>query len=395
MLQSGCNRLVCIILFICCTRSCLVVYCYYSSKGEQASVSGRKTMYVENKIVSKAYRKAKTSWGIGCLLLIACLALLVVGIARFAEVRRNSRSLNEILESADSDKKNQMAYVDLIGMFVFAEQGDNREYYIGYDDNRYYIITMDSKGYDYCVKQYENASGRTFHITGYTDSIPIEARSLAVEGLNEESKKSVVTLASFNKVFGEVCLNVLEESKLYGAAGFLRSVKGEATGIFILLAIIGLTMFLIGRSHINTFTRALGPDNPHSDELIKEINGPDAEWIAEAKTYVTEHYMVSVTNEFSAARFEDIFWIYRTKHSTNGIHDYDYLNVITTDGRRQMIARGGAATKKRATNTEEIHERLLGLAAEKNPEAKIGFSSENQTAYNELRKTIKAKKAGI
>ena len=60
-----------------------------------------------------------------------------------------------------------------------------------------------------------------------------------------------------------------------------------------------------------------------------------------------------------------------------------------------MIARGGAATKKRATNTEEIHERLLGLAAEKNPEAKIGFSSENQTAYNELRKTIKAKKAGI
>ena len=352
-------------------------------------------MYIENKIVSKAYKKAKIGWGIGCLLLIACLVLLVMGIARFAEVRRNPRSMKEILESTDSDKKNQMAYVDLIGMFVFAEQGDDKEFYIGYDDNRYYIITMDSKGYDYCVKQYENASGRTFHITGYTDSIPIEAKSLAVEGLNEESKRSVVTLASFNKVFGEVCLNVLEESKLYGAAGFLRSVKGEATGIFILLAIVGLTMFLIGRSHIHTFTRALGPDNPHADELTKEISSPEVEWIAGMKTYVTEHYLASVTNEFSAARYEDIFWIYRTKHSTNGMHDYDYLNVITTDGRRQMIARGGAATKKRSTNTEEIHERLLSLVAEKNPEARIGFSSENQTAYNELRKAIKAKTAGL
>lgn len=385
---------LCIILFFYCMKHCLVVYCNYSISGDRSSVSGGKSMYIENKIISKAYRKAKIGWGIGLIFLAACIALLVMGIVQFEQAKKNSSSLGAILAGDNSSKENQMAFVELLGMFEFAEQGEDKEFYIGYDDYRYYILVMNSKGYDYCVKQFENKTGRFFRVTGFTASIPNGAKSYAVTRLNEETGEKTVTSATFNQVFGNVSLNVLEESKVNGITGLLRSMNGEVKGIIILLAIIGLTLFLMGRSQINTFTRALGPDNAQAGELIEEINSPDTEWIAEMKTYVTEHYLASVTNEFSAARYDDIFWIYRTKHSTNGIHDYDYLNVISNDGRRQMIARGGAATKKRSTNTEEIHERLLTLVAEKNPEARLGFSSENQAAYNELRKAIKAGKTG-
>ncbi|MBO4378431.1 MAG: hypothetical protein IK133_02210 [Clostridia bacterium] len=351
-------------------------------------------MYIENKIISKAYRKAKISCGIGWLFLAVCAVLLVMGIAQFAQAKKNTRSLGEILQSADSGREKQMAYVELLGMFYFAEQDDDKEFFIGYDDERYYLLTTNAKGYEYCAKQYENKTDRLFRVTGYTEAIPRGARSYAITGLNEATGQKTVTSTNFDEVFGKVGLTVLEESRLNGIAGFMEVVSGEIISIFILLGIIGLILFLAGRSQMKTFTRTLGPDNPQADELIGEINSPETEWIAEVKTYVTEDYLVSVTSELSAVRYKDIFWIYRTRHSTNGMHDYDYLNVISTDGKRHMIARGKAGTKKRAANTEEVHERLLNLVAERNPEAMSGFSKENQTAYNELRKELKAKKAG-
>ena len=351
-------------------------------------------MYIENKIISKAYRKAKITWGIGCLLLVACVVLLVMGITRYGQAKKDARSMDVILARTDSSREKQMAYVDLLGMFEFAEQGEDKAFFIGYDDNRYYLLTTDTIGYDYCARQYENRTDRMFRVTGYTEAIPSGARSYAISKLNEETGQKTVSSATFNQVFGNVGLTVLEESRLNGITGFMKVVDGENIGLFIVLGIIGLILFLAGRSQINTFTRTLGPDNPQAEELMKEIDSPDAEWIAEVKTYVTENYLASVTNEFSAIRYEDIFWIYRTRHSTNGVHDYDYLNVISTDGKRHMIAKGKAGTKKRAANTEEVHARLGDLVAEKNPEARVGFSQENQTAYNELRKAIKANKAG-
>ena len=351
-------------------------------------------MYIENKIISKAYRKSKISCAIGWLFLAVCAVLLVMGIAQFAQAKKNTRSLGEILGSADSGKEKQMAYVDLLGMFYFAEQGDDKEFFIGYDDDRYYILNTNAKGYDYCVKQYENKTGRLFRVTGYTETIPGGAKGYAITKLNEETGQKIVTSTNFDAVFGKIGLTVLEESKLNGIAGFMEVVDGVIVGLFILLGIIGLCLYLSGRSQMKTFTRTLGTDNPKAGELIEQINGPDAEWIADVKTYVTENYLASVTSELNAVRYDDIFWIYRTKHSTNGVHDYDYLNVIANDGKRYMIARGGAATKKRSTKTEEIHERLVNLVTEKNPEARVGFSKENQTACYELRKELKAKKNG-
>lgn len=339
-----------------------------------------------NEIIDKEYRRAKRTHIVGIAVLLATVLLLAIGAVRFFSEKHNIVSVDSVIESNTANKTRRIAYIDMDGAFRFASD-DKKGYYVAYNERYFYLVSILKDDDPYVRSQFEK-SDDTIRLYGWTTAIPAEARQYAMESLNEELGEEYIDASNFEDVFGDVCLSITPESRLFGVDGFISISGGYAIGALLTL-IAGLSLFFTGKARKNSFAPILEDgDNP----LAAELNGPSTTWYENLKTFVTDSYLVSVRGSLDAVRFEDIFWAYITKHKTNGVPDYDFISLVTHDGRQLAIANSGSFGKKRKEETVALHTGLLKLIEEKNPSAMIGYTSENLAAFQELQRQIKQKK---
>lgn len=338
-------------------------------------------MYSGNKNVDKTYKKTMVSIVIGAIFLSLFVLLLILGTMKVSRYRRNVIHLNDAIISEDSNKYGRIAYLDVLNFFEFATYGDDYGYYIAYDDDFFYIIGMSDKDFDHFAEEFE---GKEYlRLYGYTEKIPQEAHSYAIETLNEEMGETYVTESNFNDIFGDTLLKVEKEKSIFGLSGFYEIAAMEVVlGAFSL--IIGLILLLTGLSQRKSF-ETLPVD------VREEIAAPETEERSDLKLLLGNRHLFSYAGKMDAVSYDDIFWVYPTQHSTNGIHDYNFLNIVKKDGSKIVCGNSSALGKKRREQTNDSHVGIMEYLHEKNPEIRLGFLEENLNAYNELIKSLKKK----
>ena len=341
-------------------------------------------------IINKEYKKATWTFYAGIILLVATLVSLVLGVIRYTNIKSNVPELETIIVEDSSDKTRRIAYLDIDGCFGFASK-DDVTLYIAYNREYYYIISMDEKAISDLRDRFDQAADdELVRVYGWTIEIPEEAKLYAVEALNEELGEEVASLDHFEEMFGDICLSVHPKEKVFSFDGFINVSGGYFIASLFLLA-AGLVMFFVGKARRKTFDAAIKGE----DLAMAEIDSPSAICYEKSKAILTDNYLVSYSGSYGSVSFADILWAYITRHSTNAVHDYDFLSVATKDGRLISLA-NGSVIGKRNEETNNRHMEILNMIREKNPEAKIGYSPENKAEFAQLQKEIKEKKkAGL
>ena len=335
----------------------------------------------QNASVNKQYKKTVRSVIFGIVLLTLAVLLLVVGMIRTGNARKNMLHLNDVILSEDRNKNDKFAYLDTTGFFSFASYGDDYGYYIAYDDDFFYLIGMSNKDFDYFAKEFEDKDYLTLY--GYTAEIPSEAWSYAIESLNEEMGEEFVSYRNFNDVFGDTLLEVRRKNSVFGLGGFLKTAPLE-TALAGLCLLFGLILLLTGMGQRKSYETV-------TDDALRELNDPETKERPDMKLLFGDKHMYSYNGKLDVIDYDDIFWVYPTRHSTNGISDYNYLNICTKDGRRVNCANGSAFGKKKQSQTNESHQEIMDFLYEKNPEIRMGYLQENVQAYTELVKSLRKK----
>lgn len=347
-------------------------------------------MGVNGQLINKEYKKATWTFYAGLILLAATVLSLVLGVIRYTNSKNNIPDLEAIIVEESDNKTRRIAYLDIDGCFGFASK-DDVTLYIAYNHDYYYIISMNEEAMSDLRKRFDQASDdEMVRVYGWTIAIPEEAKSFAVEALNEELGEEVVSLDNFERMFGDVCLSVHPKEKVFSFDGFINVSGGYFIASLFMLA-AGLIMFFMGKLRRKTYDAAIRGE----DLAMAEIDGPSAVCYEKSKAIITDNYLISYFGSYGSVALSDIVWAYNTRHSTNAIHDYDYLSVATKDGRLISLA-NGSVVGKRQEETNNRHLEILNRIHEKNPEARIGYTPEYKAEFDQLKKEIKEKKkAGL
>ena len=347
-------------------------------------------MGMNEQVIRKESSKAKRTYYAGIVLLAAALLSLAVGVFRYISVKSNVPDLEMIISEDSGNKTRRIAYLDIDGCFAFASK-DDVTMFIAYNWDYYYIISMNEEAVEDLRAKFEQASDdELVRIYGWTTEIEEEARAFAIEALNEELGEEAVGEDNFESMFGDVCLSVHPQKKVFGLDGFMNVSGGYLIASLFLLA-AGLLSFFTGKARKKSFDAF----TEGTDPALAELDGPSAVCYEKSKAILTDNYLVSYNGSYGSVPYSDILWTYVTQHSTNAVHDYDYLSVATKDGRLITLA-NGPVFGKRQEETSLRHLEIMNRIKEKNPDAKIGFSAENKEEFLNLQKEIKEKKkAGL
>ena len=342
-------------------------------------VGGNRYMF-SNNMINKAFQRVSRSIIISSLVLALGVGLFGYSVVHFISEKRNMEHLNDIIVADYDDKTGRIAYGDFVGFFQFAVYGDDLGYYIAYDEDFIYIISLKDKDYDYYADLFDQSDDYV-RFYGRTIAIPSEAKSYAIESLNEEMGYEFVDYSSFDDIFGDVCLAVGKPSDVLGIGGYFDMMAPYFVFALMFVAggLIGLLVSLKQKKSFDIFN-----DNGMlENDIVKEMNSEDCIVYDKSRLCLTEHYLINLAQDAKVIRYSDIFWTYIIRHRTNLIPDYNYLNVMTSDGRQISCANSPTFGKKKKEATEEFHNEILRTLAEKNENIRIGYVKENIDAYRE------------
>ncbi|MCR4633556.1 MAG: hypothetical protein K5648_05460 [Erysipelotrichaceae bacterium] len=339
-------------------------------------------MFFENEDIRKEYKRCVRSVFIGALVLALAALLFLTGVLHAAKARRQIVHLNDVIIQEGSDKYERIAYLDMIGFFQFATYGDDYGYYIAYDDDFFYLIGFKDRDFDYIEKKFDTADYVTVY--GYTKPIPEEAKSYAIASLNEEMGEKTVTYNNFYDVFGDTLLEVRRDPGVLGI-GSLFELSGVWLIFGLFTALFGSILLIIGLSQKKSFERY----SAQTGLLNAELNDETASQRRDMKLILGKDHLFSYNGSLEVIGHNDIAWVYPTRHSTNGISDYNYLNICLKDGKAISCGSRGTFGKKRRTQTEESHTEVMNYLYEKNPQILFGYTPENLEAYKAIRAQAK------
>lgn len=326
-------------------------------------------------------RKAGRNVLIGAGLLGLAVLLLVVGFFHFGDAKKHAEHLNDVILS-EGEKTGKIAYVDVDGFFQFASYGDDLGYYIAYDEDFFYIVTILEKDFDHFAGQFDENSDEMVRLWGYTQEIPSEAKSYAVEGMNEEFEKEVMTMSDFTDVFGDIMLEVRRTFYVTGIGGYMKTAWLESC-LSVVLFLIGAVLFFGGRSSKKSYDSFLDADNRDASWFLEEADDPESVLDEKGKMIFGPQSLILYNEKPEGIEYEDILWVYVTQHRTNGIPDFSFLNICLKDGRRLSSGNRRTAGKKNREAAEEEHNEAIARIQKRNPELLIGYTEKNEEVYQE------------
>ncbi len=334
-----------------------------------------------NDLLEKEYKRNRKGMIAGIVLLSIASLLLIVSLIKTINIKNNALHLNDAIILEEGRKEGRLSYLDSVGFYQFASYGDDLGYYIAYDEDYMYIISIKEKDFDYFADQFDDKD--TVRIWGYTRKIPEEAKPYAISAVNEDTGEELITVSNFDDMLGDVMLEAKRDSAIN-----LFSMMFNVASLELLMAalalIIGLILFFVDRSNSHSYEKYL-----QDEELKAELEDENTKYYKDMKLALTDKHVVSFNGALHVLDYSDIFWAYLTRHRTNGIQDYSFLNLCTRKGEQVICGNGKTFGKKNRNATAEVHEEIISKIQARNPEVLIGYDQNNINAYNEM---IKANK---
>lgn len=345
-------------------------------------------MLLDNQLINKSYKACKRNLIIGIIIAVLGLGLLGYACIDTANRKKQTIHLNDVILSTDKDKEDKIAYLDMVGFMQFATYGDDLSYYIAYDNDLFYIISMKDKDYEYFADQFDTTE--VVRAYGFTKEIAQEAKSYAIQTLNEELGEEAVSYANFEDIFGDVYLAVERDNKMKGFFTPLFALNGVSVFFGAVALAAGLILFFANKAAVGSFEKYQG-ESPENYSIARQISSEETKTYDKLGLILTDQLLISCSGVLNIIDYKDIFWTYLTNHRTNGISDYNFLNICTNDGKRFTCGSGTTFGKKNRTNTQENHNEILDIIAQKNPDARIGYTKEYLDEFNQLLKSQKNK----
>lgn len=309
------------------------------------------------------------------LVLLAIAIGLIIAMKKVQEKANKAETIDYntlIFTDEDSEEKRvNVKLADIPYGFAVKESDDSKEnYYFLIDENNFlYIARLTDKTYNKLKDMKEkNPEEFSYELEGYIYNTPSELQRLAIEAYNQDSGEEIVTNANFKEYFGKT---YLDETKTP-----YEDTIGLMTMFMIFTAVMAAICGIV--YDINAFKTKKTLKKYGKEELEQELLNPSAIAYPKEKIYLTDKYIMSTVSGLIAIEYEDIYWIYIENRKQNGISVGKYLIIRDKTKKRHQLG----FTHK---NIETLGE-IIRKVVEKNPKILVGFTQENQKAFNQLKK---------
>ena len=276
------------------------------------------------------------------------------------------------------ERENQYAYIDASSRaFIFAEKDSNKLYFVWDVNNYLYILDLPAK----TVKDLEKASPENvIRLTGTTKNIISDIKTIAIDVYNEDLSDEATPLTddNFSGIFGRVYL-------------YVRADLTNAPVFYTLAVIVGITALIIYIVHIVTglkIKKAINKLSPSELNKIEfELEHAKTVSFLKQNIYLTEHYIVVLSNGLTIIKYDDIAWIYHIEMRQNGVPTSRSINIQTNDSKKHVFNAGVPYGKQKDEYLDIINNITM-----KNKNILVGFTNENKKIIKEKFKDRSIKK---
>ena len=320
----------------------------------------------KNKNIEKAYQKVLNLLYVS--LFLFALGCILIGYSILKNEKVEPVFLDDVI--VNDPKEDVYSYVDIISEpALFAEYSDSsKKAYFVEDENYLYVVIMNDSTYnDLVSKEYP------VRITGYTQYVTEDLKEVAIDTMNEGIEDEKLTISDYENLFGSIVLD-LDMNPLF--FNDLLLVIGILLGF---IAIIILIVFVWIKILYKRGLKKLSAEE--IAKITKEVNDEkNAFFYQKANIYLTEHYLISLTNRFEAIPYKDIIWMYPFVVRQYGFRTSQSIIVVTKDGKKYTALSMNVITKANKEVYQEIYDTIL----EKNAKILNGFNKENKNKVKEI-----------
>ena len=328
--------------------------------------------------IKQGFRRYFKAGNQGIILsLIAC----IIGIGLMTLPRVMPKLLanknSALMFNADDSKQDgKYTYIDIIAIDDYSAYQGSDYYYVAVDSDRLLnVVKIDQSIYNQMKEQQAYWSTRGDDTTG--ELAPKPYRLYGVQKyLSDEHINAIA--GAYNKTNAEM-------RKYVGSYYFSNGVESNKDTVRVLF-LVG-SVFTIGGA-VSAFECNKKNKNIEKTIAYLESTGRLYEAWNELQTYLQTHkdsycvildnYVVSKQNGMMRP-YEDILWAYRYVMRRNFVVVNQYALCRLVDGDKMELTPPGFG-KKGAI------EEILNTIAMKNPSVLLGYTNENQRAYNEMTK---------
>mgnify|MGYP007069884935 CR=1 FL=1 len=309
-------------------------------------------MNYRKQLMKKLYRSGtKVLGAVAC----ALVALLALGAAVFTSRKPELVDYDYYYE--DTGK---YAYLYITELEDWTATYDGDTYYTAWYGNSAYNVVLSDRDFKSLSSQGKKDGDYT-----WTFSSPVR-----LEGKIKSVSEDVAEL------FVETYDNSFTLEQYYDYFGYTYlDTTDMVSGISFLLMILGglglLGALLLGLLSVNEYQSsgksvdALSP--MEQEEALSQLQYNESG----SDVVLGESYLFSRKTPFVAA-YKDILWIYPKNVRTNGVGTAHYLVVNTTRLKNLQIN----------SNDQDLYQRIVGKVQAVNPDVLVGYSAENQVAYD-------------
>lgn len=333
-----------------------------------------------NEYIKKAFKKKLLLVIIGVIFVAITIMLGIIRENAVDKKLSKSMDMHNTILSSDNEEKSSYVTINYYPYaFAYYNDESSNAYYIVADEKYFYIAYMNQKKVE---KLTEEDITKGYKLKGVTKSVPYDIKELCIEAFNEwyedEEDFEPISIADFNNYFGSIYLDTTKTK--YGlTTGF--------NALFYFSIFITTITFIPGVYSTVSYRRRLRKLTTEEAMTIdSELNSDIAKYYNKANIVLTNKYLIDF-GKFNYYDYKDIKWVYTHIQRTNGIKSSEHLVIVTKDGKRRLIA-ATSGTKKMKPMYEEIYNTLIS----KNPDIRVGYTSDNIKLDIEENKKIKQDK---
>ena len=348
----------------------------------QKVVTGKEAMArISNPYLQKYLKDQKQLTIIGCTIVALCV-LIPSGLYAYMKFATPSKSASRVYVMDNSDdyssvKKKAVGEITIsyTPVLVYTANDSSKGDYIIYPENseEIFIAELEDDEFKKAVDEIRGTGSTTLH--GYYRSVPKKARENFVEFYNDYYGGNYDT-EDFNRLFGPFCL-VVDDN--YNGVGIVMDDISTIGAIEIFFMVIALLILFDGVSSLVSFKSEMRylTDGEY-DRFESDFSSPQTKEITKF-FYCTDKYILALDTFTRLISYSDILWAYLTIHTQNGKEVRYEIKIL--DRRKGFFELPSIAAG--ASNKETIN-MVLNIIANKNPNARIGYTQENIQAAEQI-----------
>lgn len=320
------------------------------------------------KRLKKEFRPKKFLLILGTIVII--LSLFGGIILSYFVSKEEAQDITTINENGKYAKVN----VDLVTNYFATLETNNsiEKYYFITSNDKLYIAKLTEEvfnslkaHYDYNYNTDTDAIAPDFlTIYGYTESIPDEIKTFAIEYF-KESEGIDIALEDFEDLVYPYIIDTY------------KTKTATITGIITISGIITVIGLIIVFLYVGNTSKTRKCLKNYKDKIldIGEELAKDTTFHSEiCKVYITDNYLISYKDNLLIICLKDIVWIYPFEYHSKGIITQKSICVITKDKAKNKIGNITSWQKGTEMPYNELYQKLL----QKTPDALHGYSNNNK-----------------